>query len=90
MRRKGMTAGDIASVLNKTSLRKFVGIDVATQIEALGEGMDDEEYATRVAELTAPAREQRSAAGACPRAPDPCAPRTRPRTPPPQPPARAH
>ena len=66
MRRKGMEPEDIASVLDKTKLRNFVGKAVAEQIEALGEDMDAEEYATRVAELTAPAREQRSAAGACP------------------------
>ena len=77
MRRMGMKPADIDSVLDSTKLRKFVGKAVAEEIEALGEDMDDEEYATRVAELTVPAREQRSAAGACPRAP-----RTRPRMPP--------
>ena len=63
MLRKGMTAEDIASVLDATSLRNFVGTDVAAQIEALGEDIDAEEYAARVAALTAPARQQRRAAG---------------------------
>jgi len=58
-----MSKGDIDAVLDKTSLRKFVGLPVAAQIEDLDvEGMGDEAYAAAVVDLTRPAREQRSAA----------------------------
>ncbi len=64
MEGKGMSKEDIDAVLDKTSLRKFVGLLVAAKIEDLDvEGMGDEAYAAAVVDLTRPAREKRSAAG---------------------------
>jgi hypothetical protein len=85
MQRKGMTPEDIDSVLDSSKLRYFVTTAMAALIEALDEDMDAEEYATRVAVLTAPARQQRSAAGACPAPAQPHAP-----APPPPPPSLPH